>query len=75
MLLYELAVAPEHRRHGIGAELVRALGELATERGCYGMWVLTDDDNGAALATYRSVRPSDESRHVMLTWEPPGRTS
>ena len=75
MLLYELAVAPEHRRHGIGAELVRALGELATERGCYGMWVLTDDDNGAALATYRSVQPSDESRHVMLTWEPPPRTS
>jgi [ribosomal protein S18]-alanine N-acetyltransferase len=75
MLLYELAVAPEHRRHGVGAELVRSLGELATERGCYGMWVLTDDDNGAALATYRSVQPSEESRHVMLTWEPPSRTS
>ena len=75
MLLYELAVAPAHRRRGIGAALVRALGDVATERGCYGMWVLTDDDNDGALATYRSVRPSEESRHVMLTWEPPPRTS
>lgn len=71
MLLYELAVASEHRRRGIGAELVRALAGLAAERGCYGMWVLTDDDNDAALATYRSTGPSDESRHVMLTWAPP----
>ena len=75
MLLYELAVAPAHRRRGIGADLVRALGDLAVERGCYGMWVLTDNDNDAALATYRSARPSEESRHVMLTWEPPPRTS
>jgi ribosomal protein S18 acetylase RimI-like enzyme len=47
---------------------VGALVELARQRGCYGMWVLTDADNDAALATYKSVggSPSDQ---VMLDWE------
>ena len=35
------------------------------------MWVLTGHDNDAALATYRSSGTSDESSHVMLTWELP----
>ena len=35
------------------------------------MWVLTDDDNDAALATYRTTGTTDESSHVMLTWDLP----
>jgi ribosomal protein S18 acetylase RimI-like enzyme len=71
MLLYELSVGDEQRRRGIGSDLVRALAALAAERGCYGMWVLTDDDNAAALATYRRAGAAVESRHVMFSWEPP----
>ena len=70
MFLYELAVDEAWQRHGIGTSLVRALGDLARERGCYGMWVLTDDDNEAALATYTSAGGS-RSHQVMLDWEWP----
>ena len=73
MLLYELSIDEAHRRRGTATALVGALGALASERGCYGMWVLTDDDNEPALATYRRAGATAESRHVMFTWEPPRR--
>jgi len=63
-----LAVDESHRRQGIGAALAGALRELARERGCYDMWVLTDEDNEAALGTYRKSGAAEESTHVMLTW-------
>ena len=69
MLLYELAVADAAQRRGHGRSLVEALADLARERGCYGMWVLTDADNAAALATYRSGGATAESTHVMLAWD------
>ncbi|MFC1430829.1 GNAT family N-acetyltransferase [Streptacidiphilus sp. N1-3] len=68
MFLYELAVDPAHHRRGIGRALVAALAELARERGLYGMWVLTDRGNPAALATYRSAGAEAEEDCVMLTW-------
>src|SRR5258705_3935667 len=70
MLLYELAVDEAHRRQGIGRALVQRLAAHATERGCYGMFVLTDDGNDAALATYTVGAPVREDGIVMFTWEP-----
>lgn len=70
MFLYELGVDERHRRRGIGRALVRRLGTLARERGCYGMFVLTEPDNHAALATY-SFDGARRDDSVMLTWEPP----
>ena len=58
MFLYELAVDEAHQRHGIGRALVRRLAAHARDRGCYGMFVLTDDDNAAALATYAVDAPA-----------------
>ncbi len=69
MFLYELGVDEAFRGHGIGRALVRALADRARELGCHGMWVLTDQDNGAALATYRSAGATEESDHVMLGWD------
>ena len=69
MFLYELAVDEAFRRRGIGRALAAALAGLARQRGCYGMFVLTDDDNQAAQATYLSagaVREADGV--VMLSW-------
>jgi ribosomal protein S18 acetylase RimI-like enzyme len=69
MFLYELAADEAFRRRGIGRALAAALAGLARQRGCYGMFVLTDDDNQAAQATYRSagaVREAD--RVVLLSW-------
>src|SRR3954453_8590710 len=54
MFLYELGVDEGFRRRGIGRALLGALAELARARGCYGMFVLTDDDNAAANGTYDS---------------------
>jgi ribosomal protein S18 acetylase RimI-like enzyme len=68
MFLYELAVDEAHRRQGIGTTLVEALRDLARERGCYGMWVLTDDDNAAAGATYRKAGGEVESQPLMFSW-------
>jgi len=68
MFLYELAVDEAFRERGIGKALVTSLRDLATERGCYDMWVLTDQDNEAALRTYRITGADESSEHVMLTW-------
>ena len=70
MLLYELSVAEDARRRGIGTALVSALVELATSRGCYGMWVLTDEDNVAAHRTYEAAGGRVTVRQVMFGWEP-----
>jgi ribosomal protein S18 acetylase RimI-like enzyme len=69
MFLYELGVDEASRRRGIGRALVEALAALARERGCYGMFVFTDEDNAAALATYRSAGARDPSQQVMLDWD------
>jgi ribosomal protein S18 acetylase RimI-like enzyme len=68
MFLYELAVGEAFRGRGIGTALVTALRDLAVEHGCYDMWVLTDADNTAALATYEGAGADEKSSHVMLTW-------
>ena len=68
MFLYELAVDEPFRRRGIGSALVKELIRIAQAHDCYDMWVLTDHDNDAALATYRTTGTTDESSHVMLTW-------
>lgn len=68
MFLYELAVDEAFRRHGVGKALVAALRDLAVERGCYGMWVGTEHDNAAALATYRAAGAAPPEPCVTLTW-------
>jgi aminoglycoside 3-N-acetyltransferase I len=68
MFLYELAVDEAARGRGVGAALVAALRELATDRGCHGMWVLTDADNEAAIRTYRRAGAAAPTTHVMLDW-------
>ena len=68
MFLYELAVDEPWRRRGIGRELVERLEEVARARHCYGMWVATDDENVAALATYRSTGGDPETGQVVFAW-------
>lgn len=68
MFLYELGVAEAHRRRGTGKALVSAIASLARENGCYGMWVLTDEDNHAALATYTATGATRDGSQVMLSW-------
>jgi ribosomal protein S18 acetylase RimI-like enzyme len=68
LFLYELSVAEGERRQGIGRALVDALVTLARTRGCYAMWVAVDDDNEAALATYRRAGGRVVSRPLIHEW-------
>jgi ribosomal protein S18 acetylase RimI-like enzyme len=67
MFVYELGVDEPYRRRGIAAALVAALTDLARERGCYGMWVVTDEGNLAARATYGRFA-EEEPGQVMYSW-------
>lgn len=68
MFLYELAVDPAAQRRGHGRALVAALADLARERGCYRMWVLTDRDNVAAVATYTAAGGAAPEHCVLIPW-------
>lgn len=69
MFLYELGVDERHQGKGIGRTLVEALATKARGRGCYGMWVATEPDNEAALATYTSAGATErEDNQVVLGW-------
>jgi len=68
MFLYELGVDGSARRRGVGTALVSALAALAAERGCYGMWVLTDAEDPAAIGTYRKAGGTSPSTTTMLEW-------
>jgi ribosomal protein S18 acetylase RimI-like enzyme len=69
MFLYELGVDAQYRNRGLGRGLVDALAKLAREKGCYGMWVLTDADNAAALKAYRAAGGTNRGASVMLDWQ------
>lgn len=69
MFLYELGVAESHRGRGIGKALVGQLEQVARGAGCYGLFVLTDVDNVAALATYGAAGAHDDGLHQMLAWD------
>jgi len=69
MFLYELGVDEHHRGRGVGRDLIAALATLARERGCYGMWVLTDDENAAAIAAYRAAGGIVGDNARQLSWE------
>jgi ribosomal protein S18 acetylase RimI-like enzyme len=68
MFVYELAVDAASRRRGVGTALVRALAQLAQDKGCYGMWVLTDADNLPAMGAYQSAGGTDPMLTTLLTW-------
>ena len=69
MFIYELGVAPAARLQGIGARLVAELAVIARRNGCYGMWVGTEVDNMAALATYRRAGAAEEAPFTLLSWD------
>jgi ribosomal protein S18 acetylase RimI-like enzyme len=74
MFLYELGVGEAFRGRGIGTGLVKALADLAAEHGCYGMWVLTEPDNEAALRTYTTGGAASKEDAVLLEWRSDQKT-
>jgi ribosomal protein S18 acetylase RimI-like enzyme len=67
LFVYEVDVAEAHQRRGVGKALLARLGELARERGIRTGFVLTEPDNGAANALYRSAGGATQT--VTVQWE------
>jgi ribosomal protein S18 acetylase RimI-like enzyme len=68
MFVYELGVDESFRSRGIGKALVVAMADLARAAGCYGMWVLTDENNIAARRTCEAAGAADVQQQTMLSW-------
>ena len=69
MLLYALDVVERARRQGLATALVNAFVDHARRRRCTEVWVLTEDDNEGALATYaRADGEREADRSVMFVW-------
>jgi ribosomal protein S18 acetylase RimI-like enzyme len=61
MFLYEIAVAEEFRRRGIGRQLIERLLEYCRLRGFEEVFVFTDPGNEAAVQMYRSTGGATET--------------
>jgi ribosomal protein S18 acetylase RimI-like enzyme len=66
----EVGVAPTHQGQGIGKRLMQKTLGVAKEAGCTEAWVLTDRDNNAAMALYKSTGGIEaEKDAVMFTFK------
>jgi len=68
ILLYEIEVASRHRRRGIGLGLIDRVREIARSEGAYKMWVLTEWENVAARALYRSAGGAESGDSLLIEW-------
>jgi ribosomal protein S18 acetylase RimI-like enzyme len=70
MFVNELGVLPAFTRRGIATSLINELLEVCRARRCSEMWVLTDEHNVAAIATYHSTGGRREPPgQVMFTYD------
>lgn len=67
----EVGTAPTHRGQGIGKKVMAAIVDHGRALGCKCAWVLTDTDNTAARALYKSAGGRELSTNtVHIEWEP-----
>jgi len=67
--LYEIAVAPEFHRRGIGTALIRGLERICREQGFAEMFVFTNRSNAAAMRLYGSTGAHTEAAdEQMFVW-------
>lgn len=64
----EVSVAPTHQRRGLARALLDALLTKGRALGCSEAWVLTDEENAAARAAYRSAGGEETTGVVMVTF-------
>lgn len=61
----EVSVAGSYRKCGLAKEMMRAMLTHGRELGCKVAWVLTDTDNAAARALYRSAGGEELSQNTV----------
>ena len=70
LFLNEIGVVEDERRRGVARALIDELKRIGRERGCAVMWVLTDEDNEAAMGLYRTTGGRlDHLPHVMFEYD------
>ena len=69
MFVNEVGTASTHRGQGLGKKVVTALCDHARAMGCKVAWVLTERDNAAARALYKSAGGRELSHDtVHIEW-------
>ena len=70
LFVNEVGTSPSHRGQGLARKVVDLLLDHARAHGCKVAWVLTDIDNTAARALYRSAGGHELSHDtVHVEWE------
>ena len=69
LFINELGVEEVAQRRGIGRSLLQAIRAAGRQRGCQTAWVLTESDNDAARALYRSAGGAETPEIVMYDWD------
>ena len=67
--VYDVGVEEPFRRQGVGRELLDAAKALMAESGAYKMFVLTDEDNEAAMALYAASGGERGVPEVVWWWQ------
>ena len=65
----EVGVADAYQGQGIATKLMRRIGDLARDRGCEDIWVLTEEGNTTARGLYKKLGGVEEGGLVMYTLE------
>ena len=69
MFLYEIDVAPEYQRQGVGTALIRVLERICRDEGFAEMFVFTNRSNTAAMRLYASTGAHTEADdEQMFVW-------
>ena len=67
LLLYDIDVAPESQRRGLGRVLFEAFVGEARSRGCFEVWLLADDDDQDAQQFYQALG-GQRGDQALFTW-------
>jgi aminoglycoside 3-N-acetyltransferase I len=68
--IYDLAVAPEHRRRGVATSLIHHLREIAARRGAWVVYVQADYGDYPAIALYEKLGARDDVLHFDIAVAP-----
>jgi len=63
LYIYDLAVAPEHRRRGIATALIGKVKHVAAERGAWVVYVQADVGDEPAIALYTKLGVREDVLH------------
>ena len=69
LYIYDLAVAEEHRRRGVGTALIEHLREIAAQRGAWVVYVQADYGDDPAIALYEKLGVREEVLHFDIAVE------